>query len=168
MSDFVCSAYRKEVLSFGTSADKAMTFRRNLFREKDCRRTPKPGKSLCVPCAFVAKTKSVLICVNPRLICRSWFVPRLSSVFRPPPPLVLRPSFFAPIPKVKKCKKSVQNRCISVNFRQFFEIFAKKCKFLLIFTPIFSPKTNKSYKITLFAAANHPIFQNFSQKPRFF
>jgi len=36
---------------------------------------------------------------------------------------------------------------------------------LLIFTPIFSPKTNKSYKITLFGIANHPIFQNFPQKP---
>jgi len=38
---------------------------------------------------------------------------------------------------------------------------------MLIFTLIFSPKTNTSYKITLFIIANHPIFQNFSQKPLF-
>jgi len=44
-------------------------------------------------------------------------------------------------------------------------IFAKKCKFLLIFTPIFTPKTEWSYKITLFTIANHPNFQNFPQKP---
>jgi len=31
-----------------------MAFHRNLFREKVCRRTPKPGKSFCVFCAFVA------------------------------------------------------------------------------------------------------------------
>jgi len=42
---------------------------------------------------------------------------------------------------------------------------AKKCKFLLIFTPIFRLKTSKSYKITFFTTANHPIFQNFPQKP---
>jgi len=40
----------------------------------------------------------------------------------------------------------------------FLLIFAKKCKFLLIFTLIFSPKTNKSYKITIFGIANRPIF----------
>jgi len=38
---------------------------------------------------------------------------------------------------------------------------------LLIFTPIFSSKTNKSYKITLFAAANHPIFQISPKIPHF-
>jgi hypothetical protein len=45
---------------------------------------------------------------------------------------------------------------------------AKKCKFLLIFTLIFRLKTIKSYKITLFAATNHPIFQNFPQKSPIF
>ena len=39
---------------------------------------------------------------------------------------------------------------------------------MLIFTLIFSPKTNKSYKITLFTTTNHPNFQNFPQKPLFF
>jgi len=38
---------------------------------------------------------------------------------------------------------------------------------LLIFTLIFSPKTNKSYKITLFTITNHPVFQKNSQKPLF-
>jgi hypothetical protein len=32
-------------------------------------------------------------------------------------------------------------------------------QFLLIFTPIFELKTNKSYKITLLTIASHPIFQ---------
>jgi len=61
-----------------------------------------------------------------------------------------------------------------VNFLQFLlkthsflQKNAKKCKFLLIFTPIFSLKTNKSYKITIFTIANHPIFQNFPQNPLF-
>jgi len=56
-----------------------------------------------------------------------------------------------------------------VNFRSIYvkkvQKNTKKCKKTFIFTLIFSPKTNKSYKITLFATANHPIFQNFSQKP---
>jgi hypothetical protein len=43
----------------------------------------------------------------------------------------------------------------------------KKRKKTLIFTPIFEPKTNKSYKITSFATANHPIFQKNRQKPLF-
>jgi len=62
-------------------------------------------------------------------------------------------------------KKPAQNRYI---FAQNLFIFVNFCKFLLIFTPIFSPKTNKSYKITVFTIANHPIFQNFSQKPQIF
>jgi len=43
----------------------------------------------------------------------------------------------------------------------------KKCKKTLIFAPIFTLKTNMSYIITLYAIANHSIFQNFSQKPYF-
>jgi hypothetical protein len=38
---------------------------------------------------------------------------------------------------------------------------------MLIFTLIFSPKTHKSYNITSFATANHPIFQKNCQKPTF-
>jgi hypothetical protein len=47
-------------------------------------------------------------------------VVRPSSVFRPPSSIALRPSLFVPTPKVKKCKKSVQN-------------MLKTCLFLLIF-----------------------------------
>jgi len=43
----------------------------------------------------------------------------------------------------------------------------KKHKKVLIFTLIFSPKTNMSYKITIFAITSRPIFQNFPQKPSF-
>jgi len=68
----------------------------------------------------------------------------------------------------KKCSKHAQNLFIFVNFCKFLQINANKCKFLLIFTPIFTPKTNRSYKITVFTTANHPIFQNFSQKPQIF
>jgi len=68
----------------------------------------------------------------------------------------------------KKCSKHAQNLFIFVNFCKKMQINANKCKFLLIFTPIFTPKTNKSYKITIFTIANHPGFQNFSQKPLFF
>ncbi|MCX5638923.1 MAG: hypothetical protein NTX52_14700, partial [Planctomycetota bacterium] len=32
-------------------------------------------------------------------------------------------------------------------------------EFLLVFTPIFTLKTHKSYKITLYTTANHPVFQ---------
>ena len=92
---------------------------------------------------------------------------RLSLVVRPPssvlrlPSFALRPSLFVPTPKVKKCKKSAQNMLKTRSF------LTKKCKKSLIFTPIFRLKTNKSYKITLFTTASHPIFQNFSQNPLF-
>jgi len=38
-------------------------------------------------------------------------------------------------------------------------------RFLLVFTLIFTLKTNKSYKITLFTTASHLIFQKNCQKP---
>jgi len=68
----------------------------------------------------------------------------------------------------KKCSKTVNFLQFLLKTRSFLAKNANKCKFLLIFTLIFSPKTNKSYKITLFTTANHPIFQNFPQKPNFF
>ena len=68
----------------------------------------------------------------------------------------------------KKCSKHAQNLFIFVNFCKFLLINAKKCKFLLIFTPIFRLKTNKSYKITLFATTSRPIFQKTPQKPLIF
>jgi hypothetical protein len=61
----------------------------------------------------------------------------------------------------KKCSKPVNFLQFLLKTRSFLTKNAKKCKFLLIFTPIFTPKTNKSYKITLFTTANYPIFQNF-------
>jgi len=48
-----------------------------------------------------------------------------------------------------------------------YQFLSKKCKKTLIFTPIFELKTNKSYKITLFALASHPNFQISPQKPSF-
>jgi hypothetical protein len=114
---------------------------------------------------FVAHSRRV----NPRLICRSWFIPRLSSVFRPPvsasPKLLIHTSATGGL--ISSQSQEVQKKCLkTVNFLQFLlktHSFltknAKKCKFLLIFTPIFTPKTNKSYKITLFTTANRPIFQ---------
>jgi len=68
----------------------------------------------------------------------------------------------------KKCSKTVNFLQFLLKTHSFLTKNAKKCKFLLIFTPIFSPKTNKSYKITVFTTTNHPIFQNFPQKPLFF
>jgi len=65
----------------------------------------------------------------------------------------------------KKCTKTVNFLQFLLKTRSFLQKNAKKCKFLLIFTPIFSLKTNKSYKNTLFTAPNHPNFQNFPQKP---
>jgi len=53
----------------------------------------------------------------------------------------------------KRCKKTF--------------IFDKKTQKTPIFTPIFRPKTNKSYKITLFTTTNHPIFRKNRQKPQF-
>jgi len=47
----------------------------------------------------------------------------------------------------KRCKKTL--------------IFVKKVQKTPIFTLIFSPKTNKSYKITPFTTASQPVFQNF-------
>jgi hypothetical protein len=56
-------------------------------------------------------------------------------------------------------------------FVQFLSIsyhfLSKKCKKTLIFTPIFSSKTDKSYKFILFTTTNHPIFQKNLQKPYF-
>jgi len=68
----------------------------------------------------------------------------------------------------KKCSKTANLLQFLLKTRSFLQKNAKKCKFLLIFTPIFSPKTHKSYKIILFATTNHPNFQNFSQKPPYF
>jgi len=65
----------------------------------------------------------------------------------------------------KSALKSAQKRSISCNFYtksvHFRQISFNFLQFLLIFALIFRPKTNKSYKITLFTTANHPIFQNF-------
>jgi len=65
----------------------------------------------------------------------------------------------------KKCSKTVNFLQFLLKTRSFLTKNAKKCKFLLIFTPNFSPKTHKSYKITLFTTINHPIFQKNRQKP---
>jgi len=53
----------------------------------------------------------------------------------------------------KRCKKTF--------------IFDKKTQKTPTFTLIFSPKTNKSYKITLFTIANHPVFQKNRKKTDF-
>ena len=74
------------------------------------------------------------------------------------------------LPKSRSAKKVFKTGVflsIFDNFLKFLQKNAKKCKFLLIFTPIFTPKTYKSYKTTLFTTTNHPIFQNFPQKPLF-
>jgi hypothetical protein len=67
----------------------------------------------------------------------------------------------------KKCSKTVDFLQFLLKTRSFLQKNAKKCKFLLIFTPIFRPKTNKSYKINLFTTTRHPIFQKNPQKPLF-
>jgi len=67
----------------------------------------------------------------------------------------------------KKCSKTVNFLQKDAKRRSFLTKNAKKCKFLLIFTPILTPKTNKSYKIAIFGIANHPNFPNFPQKPLF-
>jgi len=45
---------------------------------------------------------------------------------------------------------------------------SKKCKKVLIFTPIFTLKTNMSYKITSLSIANRPIFKISVKNPYFF
>jgi len=105
----------------------------------------------------------------------SSLVPRPSSVLLYPLPRGYSskhpPQVDSSTPKVKKCKKSVQKRLISCNFCSkpvhFCKKNAKKCKKTLIFTLIFRPKTNKSYKSPPLAIAIHPNFQNFRQKPYF-
>jgi len=68
-------------------------------------------------------------------------------------------------------KKSVQNRSKPAHFWSisfnFLSISVKKVQKTLIFTLIFSPKTSKSYKITIFITTNHPIFQKNLQKTLF-
>jgi len=68
-------------------------------------------------------------------------------------------------------KKSVQNRSKPAHFWSisfnFLSISVKKVQKTLIFTLIFSPKTSKSYKITIFTTTNHPIFQKKRKKPYF-
>jgi len=51
--------------------------------------------------------------------------------------------------------------------RSFLQKKCKKVQKTPIFTPIFTLKTNMSYKITVFTTANHPNFQNFPQNPIF-
>jgi len=100
-------------------------------------------------------------------------VTRPSSLVRLPSSASPRPSLFALRSSSqsqevqKKCSKTANFLQFLLKTRSFLQKNAKKCKFLIIFTLIFSPKTNKSYKITLLTIANHPIFQNFSQKPNF-
>jgi len=67
----------------------------------------------------------------------------------------------------KKCSKTVNFLQFLLKTRSFLQKNAKKCKFLLIFTPIFTLKTNQSYKSTLFTIASHPNFQNSPQNPLF-
>jgi len=64
----------------------------------------------------------------------------------------------------KTCSKPVHFLQKDAKRRSFL---TKKHQKMLIFTLIFELKTNKSYKITLIATTNHPIFQNFPQKPLF-
>ena len=72
------------------------------------------------------------------------------------------------LPKSRSAKKVLKTCSKPVHFLQKDakrrSFLTKKCKKTLIFTLIFELKTNKSYKITYFTIANHPIFQNFSQK----
>ena len=119
------------------------------------RRTPKPGKSLCVPCAFVAKTKCrVCPCqsaskkdsefwgrtrTNLCLPCFESCPPSADSYFSHLDLFRISSlefrifSGYLSTPKVKKCKKSVQKRLISCKKMQKTQIFAKKCKKMLIF-----------------------------------
>jgi hypothetical protein len=68
----------------------------------------------------------------------------------------------------KNGSKTVHFLQFLLKTRSFLQKNAKKRKFLLIFTLIFSPKTNKSYKTTIITIVNHPIFQNFPKNPLFF
>jgi hypothetical protein len=87
--DFVCSAYRKEVPSFRTSADKAMAFHRNSFREMACRRrvrrslsevgTPKPSKLFCDFCAPSTSLRAGFSWLNRGRVNPSLSVSDLSS-----------------------------------------------------------------------------------------
>jgi hypothetical protein len=67
----------------------------------------------------------------------------------------------------KKCSKTVNFLQFLLKTRSFLQKKRKKVQKMLIFTPIFTLKTNMSYKITLFAAANHPIFQISPKIPHF-
>jgi hypothetical protein len=58
----------------------------------------------------------------------------------------------------KKCSKTANLLQFLLKTHLFLTKNAKKCKFLLIFTPIFRLKTCKSYKITVFTTTNHPNF----------
>jgi len=62
----------------------------------------------------------------------------------------------------KTCSKPIHFLQKDAKRRSFL---IKKHQKTLIFTLIFSPKTNKSYKITLITIANHPIFQKIIKKP---
>jgi hypothetical protein len=63
----------------------------------------------------------------------------------------------------KTCSKPVHFLQKDAKRRSFL---TKKRKKTLIFTPIFTLKTNMSYKTTLFTTASHHIFQKAPQKPR--
>jgi len=57
------------------SADKAMAFHRNSFRETPCRRTPKPSKSLCALCFLFGQNSFRVNPCNPWLpLCLRVFV----------------------------------------------------------------------------------------------
>jgi len=75
------------------------------------------------------------------------------------------------LPKSRSAKKVFKTCSKPVHFLQkdakTCQFLTKKRKKTLIFALIFSPKINKSYKTTIFATANHSIFQNFPQKPSF-
>jgi len=121
--------------------------------------TKPAGIPLCFLCLFVAKKVREIRAISGYFCAFESLWPILSF------------ARYSSTPKVKKCKKMVQKVYILVHFCSkhvhFCKKNAKKRKKTLIFTLIFEPKTNKSYKITLFTTANHPIFQNFPQKPLF-
>jgi hypothetical protein len=64
----------------------------------------------------------------------------------------------------KKCSKTVNFLQFLLKTRSFLTKNAKKCKFLLIFTPIFRPKTTIASKIAPNYLLKTQFFKNLPQK----
>jgi hypothetical protein len=107
---------------------KSLYFLYTLWPQNPTNKTPKDH-------LFSPLLSFTLPRLSPFVLRSSSLVSRPSSVLHRPSSFTLRPSLFVPTPKVKKCKKSVQNM---LKTRSFLLIFVQNARVFVNFLSIFA------------------------------